>query len=122
MRENAVGKDKVPLCEARRSMTEEAARRTAKLLARCMGITFYAVRSRYGRFLAVQVPSDDWQDPCDGHTAKERAESVGRVIGRQTVLHRGKGADRRASGALVPKTRYVRALCSPRKPSPASTF
>jgi hypothetical protein len=24
-----------------------------------MGITFYVVRSRYGRFLAVQVPSDD---------------------------------------------------------------
>ena len=24
-----------------------------------MGITFCAVRSRYGRFLAVQVPSDD---------------------------------------------------------------
>jgi hypothetical protein len=40
-------------------MTEEAARRTAKVLARGMGITFYAVRSRYGRFLAVQVPSDD---------------------------------------------------------------
>jgi hypothetical protein len=29
------------------------------VLARGMGITFYAVRSRYGRFLAVQVPSDD---------------------------------------------------------------
>jgi len=24
-----------------------------------MGITFYVVRSRYGRFLAVQVPPDD---------------------------------------------------------------
>jgi hypothetical protein len=51
----------VPLCEARRSMTEETARRTAKVLARGMGITFYVVRSRYGRFLAVQVPSDDCQ-------------------------------------------------------------
>ena len=40
-------------------MTEEGARRTAKLLARGMGITFYVVRSRFGRFLAVQVPSDD---------------------------------------------------------------
>ena len=42
-------------------MTVEAARRTAKLLARGMGITFYIVRSRYGRFLAVQVPSDGCQ-------------------------------------------------------------
>ena len=40
-------------------MSEEAARRTAKVLALGMGITFYVVRSRYGRFLAVQVPSDD---------------------------------------------------------------
>jgi hypothetical protein len=24
-----------------------------------MGVTFYAVRSREGRFLAVQIPSDD---------------------------------------------------------------
>jgi hypothetical protein len=40
-------------------MTEEAARRTAKLLARGMGVTFYVVRNRYGRFLAVQIPSDD---------------------------------------------------------------
>jgi hypothetical protein len=42
-------------------MSEEAARRTAKMLARGMGITFYVVRSRYGRFMAVQVPSDDCQ-------------------------------------------------------------
>jgi hypothetical protein len=42
-------------------MTEEAARRTAKMLARGMGITFYVVRSRYGRFLTVQVPSDNCQ-------------------------------------------------------------
>jgi hypothetical protein len=42
-------------------MTEEAARRTAKMLAQGMGTTFYVVRSRYGRFLAVQVPSDNCQ-------------------------------------------------------------
>jgi hypothetical protein len=40
-------------------MTEEAARRAAKLLALGMGITFYVVRSSQGRFLAVQIPSDD---------------------------------------------------------------
>jgi len=39
-------------------MTEERARYYAKVLARSMGVTFYAVRSRQGRFLAVQVPSD----------------------------------------------------------------
>jgi hypothetical protein len=39
-------------------MTEERARYYAKVLARSMGVTFYAVRSREGRFLAVQVPSD----------------------------------------------------------------
>ena len=42
-------------------MSEQAARRTAKALALGMGITFYVVRSRYGRFLAVQVPSDECQ-------------------------------------------------------------
>jgi hypothetical protein len=40
-------------------MTEEKARHYAKALARNMGITFYVVRSREGRFLAVQIPSDD---------------------------------------------------------------
>jgi hypothetical protein len=40
-------------------MTEERARHYAKALARSMGVTFYVVRSREGRFLAVQVPSDD---------------------------------------------------------------
>ena len=40
-------------------MTEERARYYAKALARNMGITFYVVRSREGRFLAVQIPSDD---------------------------------------------------------------
>jgi hypothetical protein len=40
-------------------MTEERARHYAKALAQSMGITFYAVRTREGRFLAVQLPSDD---------------------------------------------------------------
>ena len=40
-------------------MTEERARHYAKALARGMGITFYVVRSREGRFLAVQIPSDE---------------------------------------------------------------
>ena len=39
-------------------MTEERARHYAKALAHSMGITFYLVRSREGRFLAVQIPSD----------------------------------------------------------------
>lgn len=40
-------------------MTEEKARYYAKALAQSMGITFYAVRSREGRYLSVQRPSDD---------------------------------------------------------------
>jgi hypothetical protein len=40
-------------------MTEERARHYAKALAQGMGITFYAVRTREGRFMAVQRPSDD---------------------------------------------------------------
>jgi hypothetical protein len=40
-------------------MSEEAAHRSAKALALGMGITFYVVRSSLGRFLAVQIPSDD---------------------------------------------------------------
>ena len=40
-------------------MTEERARHYAEVLARGMGVTFYVVRSRAGRFLAVQIPSDD---------------------------------------------------------------
>jgi hypothetical protein len=40
-------------------MTEERARHYAKVLARGMGTTFYAVRSREGHFLAVQIPSGD---------------------------------------------------------------
>jgi hypothetical protein len=40
-------------------MTEERARHYAKVLARGIGTTFYAVRSREGQFLAVQIPSSD---------------------------------------------------------------
>ena len=40
-------------------MTEERASHYAKVLAR--GVTFYVVRSREGRFLAVQIPSEDWE-------------------------------------------------------------
>ena len=40
-------------------MTKERARYYAKALARSMGVTFYAVRSRAGRFMAVQIPSDE---------------------------------------------------------------
>ena len=40
-------------------MTEERARHYAEALAHNMGITFYVVRSREGRFLTVQIPSDD---------------------------------------------------------------
>ena len=40
-------------------MTEERARHYAKALARGMNISFYVVRSREGRFLAAQIPSDD---------------------------------------------------------------
>jgi hypothetical protein len=42
-------------------MTEERARRYAKVLADSMGITFYVVRSREGRFLTVQIPSVDYE-------------------------------------------------------------
>jgi hypothetical protein len=42
-------------------MTEERARHYAKALARNMDTTFYVVRSEEGRFLAVQIPSDDCQ-------------------------------------------------------------
>lgn len=40
-------------------MTEKRASYYAEALARNMGITFYAVRSREGRFMAAQIPSDD---------------------------------------------------------------
>ena len=40
-------------------MTEEKARHYAEVLSRSMGVTFHAVRSRQGRSLAVQIPSDD---------------------------------------------------------------
>jgi hypothetical protein len=40
-------------------MTEERARHYAKVLAQSMGIIFYVVCTCEGRFLAVQIPSDD---------------------------------------------------------------
>jgi hypothetical protein len=40
-------------------MTKERARHYARVLARGMGVSFYVVRTRQGRFLAVQIPSDD---------------------------------------------------------------
>jgi hypothetical protein len=40
-------------------MTEEKARHYAKVLSRGMGVTFHAVRSREGGFMAVQIPSGD---------------------------------------------------------------
>jgi hypothetical protein len=40
-------------------MTEEAARRTAKMLAREFGITFYVVRSGKCRFWVALLPSND---------------------------------------------------------------
>jgi hypothetical protein len=40
-------------------MSEERARHYAETLAHSMGITFYVVRSREGRFLPVQIPSVD---------------------------------------------------------------
>ena len=52
--------DDVGICGTGASfMTEERARYYAKVLARGIGTTFYAVRSREGRFLAVQIPSGD---------------------------------------------------------------
>ena len=48
-------------------MSEEAAHRTAKALALGMGITFYVVRSREGRFLAVQQPPDDCEILATGY-------------------------------------------------------
>ena len=52
-------------------MTEERACYYGKALAHSMGITFYMVRSREGRFLTVQIPSDDCEvlaavTPSDG--------------------------------------------------------
>jgi hypothetical protein len=40
-------------------MTEERARHYAKALSHSMGVPFYVVRSREGRFLTVQIPSDN---------------------------------------------------------------
>jgi hypothetical protein len=58
-------------------MTEERARHYATALARGMGITFYVVRSRTGRFLTVQIPSDDCEilaevtPPNSAHDARQ---------------------------------------------------
>jgi hypothetical protein len=58
-------------------MTKERARHYAKVLARGMGITFYVVRSREGRFLAVQIPSDECEilakitPPAGAHDAPQ---------------------------------------------------
>jgi hypothetical protein len=54
-------------------VTEEQARSHATTLALAMGITFYVVRSREGRLLPVQLPSDDCEilatiaPPSSGH-------------------------------------------------------
>lgn len=40
-------------------MTEEQARSHAAALAQGLGITFYVIRSREGRFLPVQLPAED---------------------------------------------------------------
>jgi hypothetical protein len=42
-------------------MAKEKARYYAQVLAQNMGITFYVVRNREGRFLAVQMPSDGYE-------------------------------------------------------------
>jgi hypothetical protein len=42
-----------------RTSVDKQARSHAEALALGMGITFYVVRSREGRFLPVQLPSDD---------------------------------------------------------------
>jgi len=55
----AVWHDSVALERGASFMTEERACHYAKALAHNIGTTFYAVRSREGRFLAVQIPSDD---------------------------------------------------------------
>ena len=58
-------------------MTEERACHYAKVLARGVGVTFYVVRSREGRFLAVQMPSDDCEilakvtPPASMHHSRE---------------------------------------------------
>jgi hypothetical protein len=54
-------------------MAAEQARSHATRLALAMGITFYVVRSREGRLLPVQLPSDDYEilatiaPPSSGH-------------------------------------------------------
>ena len=77
-------------------MTEERARHYAKALARGMGITFYVVRSREGRFLAVQIPSDDCEilatiRPPGGvnGSRQSRREQVRRAAKRYRRRERG---------------------------------
>jgi len=65
-------------------MTEERARHYAETLAHSMGITFYVVRSREGRFLTVQTPSDaakSW--PPSRHPAARTSRIAGQVPWRR---------------------------------------
>jgi hypothetical protein len=64
-------------------MTEDRVRYYAKVLARKMGVTFYAVRSRQGRFLAVQVPSDDCQIVAE-FTPPRSVRDARQAQGKQT--------------------------------------
>ena len=61
-------------------MTKERARHYAKALAQGMGITFYVVRSREGRFLAVQIPSDDCEvlATIAPHSGRDKRPQFGR--------------------------------------------
>ena len=67
-------------------MTEERARHYAKALAQGMGITFYVIRSREGRFLAVQIPSDDCEilatlkPPSSVHAPHCRPSTLGALL------------------------------------------
>jgi hypothetical protein len=77
-------------------MTEEKAPHYAKVLSRGMGVTFHAVRSRQGRFLAVQIPSDDCEilatiRPPQGVNASRlsRREKLRRAAKRNRSRERG---------------------------------
>jgi hypothetical protein len=77
-------------------MTEEKAHHYAKVLSRGMGVTFHAVRSRQGRFLAVQIPSDDCEilatiRPPGGvnESQQSRREQVRRAAKRYPRRERG---------------------------------
>ena len=60
-------------------MTKERARYYAERLAFSMGITFYAVRSREGRFFAVQVPLCDCEILATVTAAGRRRSPTGSV-------------------------------------------